>query len=266
MWIQDTSQEVGVELTLLILSVSILQKILLIFVQKNLPQLLAQRAFHVCLSQEGQAIFLLPGQMPNFLKQVRSSACVKHFKGELVQRKAGTGCSATLNQGGYLRSYIVKVLFPWICWCLDSCSLSASSEVSFKKAQRRFPITKQHALVVGTLGWDAGKLALVPIQTDSFDSENLILLLFPIFNLCPPHPLRHLEEGPCLYIRVATGLGELNNFGVCFLLFCLFWGLFVCLFFHKPLNILIPVLAFSNCYFWGAREAQSTQAGEIIRH
>lgn len=97
--------------------------------------------------------------------------------------------------------------------------------MSFKKAQRRFLITKQHALVVGTLGWDAGKLVPVPIQNDSFDSENLILLLFPIFNLYTPLPLRHLEEGPCLYICVATGLGELNNFGVCFMLV----GLFVCL-------------------------------------
>lgn len=97
--------------------------------------------------------------------------------------------------------------------------------MSFKKAQRRFLITKQHALVVGTLGWDAGKLVPVPIQNDSFDSENLILLLFPIFNLYTPLPLRHLEEGPCLDICVATGLGELNNFGVCFMLV----GLFVCL-------------------------------------
>lgn len=92
--------------------------------------------------------------------------------------------------------------------------------------------------MVGTLGWDAGKPAPIPVQTDSFDSENLILLLFPIFTLYPPHPSRQLEEGPCLHIHVTSGLGELNNFEV-----------FGCFFFQNPLKVLLTlVLSLSNPY------------------
>lgn len=54
------------------------------FCANKLPWLLAQRVFHGCVSQVGQDIFLVAGQRPNFLQQVRSSRCIKHFKGELV--------------------------------------------------------------------------------------------------------------------------------------------------------------------------------------
>lgn len=72
------------------------------------------------------------------------------------------------------------------------------------KGQRRFLITEQHSLVIGTLDCDAEKLAPSPIQADSFDSENLILLLFPIITLCLLPPLGQLE---------------LNNFWVEFVCF-----------------------------------------------
>lgn len=145
-----------------------------------------------------------------------------------------------------------------VSWHLLSLRLRQQLVSCLFKVRRRFLITKQHSLVVGTQGWDAGKTNTLPIQTDSFDSEKLILLLFPIFTLCPPHALRHLEEGPSYTCNHWIRRTE-QFWGRVYLLVC-----FGFVFFSEVSQGSCPL---NNPYLWGAREAQGTRAaGEIIEH